>query len=528
MYTQYPFSLKPSVSANLIHMLLLALLAVLTFFRCSREKEVRIDYLGQTPPGSTAALFAPGLISTDGYEHSAPAFSPDGTVVLWTVVNKSYRASMMEMTYQNGLWSAPRRPSFADSLSDDYYPSFSPDGRKLYFSSRRKMPDGYPQTPDMRIWEVERNNNRWADPVPVDTTVSAGHEYAHSIAATGTFYFSSSLGEGTSLNLRRSAKVNGTYDAPLLLPYNINSVGYEDGPYVAPDESFLIFESQRPEGTNGGIDLYISFRTEDNEWGTPVNMGPEVNSEKAERFARLSPDGKYLFFGSNRNMSDTNWGFDIYWIDAKIIEDLRKNGSSGKRIEQPLGQELMAALYSADMEASSALLKEWLKTHPSSIDATSIYSSVLRKQKQYAEAEQLLSKIPSSWKENSTIIMESALAKFGVNKDDEAVRMLAPILGEGEQLHERNLYMAKALLDMRLFDRSDEYFERAMTVSPASYPYYDRARTYARLGEKDKAFAALEKTAAFGNNSRTEFEDDPALAALKSDPRWKTFLESVK
>lgn len=509
-------------------MLMLGLLAVLAFFRCSPEKEVRIVYLGQTLPGPTATLFAPGLISTDGYEHSAPSFSPDGTVVLWTVVNKSYRASMMEMTCENGLWSAPRRPSFADSLSDDYYPSFSPDGRKLYFSSRRKMPGGYPQTPDMRIWEVERDNNGWADPVPVDTAVSEGHEYAHSITATGTFYFSSALGDGTSLNIRRSAKVSGSYDAPLLLPYNMNSVGYEDGPYVAPDESFLIFESQRPEGTNGGIDLYISFRTEGNGWGTPVNMGPAVNSEKAERFARLSPDGKYLFFGSNRNMSDTNWGFDIYWIDAKIIEELRKNGSSGERIEQPLGQELMTALYSADTEASAALLKEWLKAHPTSIDATAIYSSVLRKQKQYAEAEQLLSKIPSSWEENGTIIMELALVKFGMNKDDEAIRTLAPILGEGEQLRERYLYMAKSLLDMTLFDRSDEYFDRAMKISPASYPYFDRARMYARLGEKDKAFAALEKTAGFGNNSRTEFEDDPALAALKSDPRWKTFLESVE
>src|SRR6185295_7407086 len=72
---------------------------------CSRQKS--IDYLGQASPGLKAELFAPGIISTKNYEHSAPAFSPDGTVVLWTVVSKSYRASMMEMKYENGKWSSP-------------------------------------------------------------------------------------------------------------------------------------------------------------------------------------------------------------------------------------------------------------------------------------------------------------------------------------------------------------------------------------------------------------------------------------
>ena len=104
-----------------------------------KQKNAGINYLGQNPPGVTAELFSPGLISTDSMEHSSPAFSPDGKVVLWTVLNQSYRASMMEMNFENGKWSTPHRPTFADSTADDYYPSFSPDGKKLYFSSRRRV-----------------------------------------------------------------------------------------------------------------------------------------------------------------------------------------------------------------------------------------------------------------------------------------------------------------------------------------------------------------------------------------------------
>jgi hypothetical protein len=42
-----------------------------------------------------------------------------------------------------------------------------------------------------------------------------------------------------------------------------------------------------------------------------------------ERFPRLSPDGKYFFFASNRDKSEGKVGFDYYWIDARIIDELR-------------------------------------------------------------------------------------------------------------------------------------------------------------------------------------------------------------
>jgi hypothetical protein len=506
---------------------ILLLFAMVVSWCCSTDGETSINYLGQDPPGPRAELFAPGLISTDSMEHSAPSFSPEGKIVLWTVLDRTYHASMMEMTFENGKWSSPHLASFADSTADDYYPSFSPDGTKLYFSSRRKVPAGYEDNGSIRIWEVELTEHGWGLPVPIDTLVSDGEEYAHSITSEGTLYFSSSRGGSTNWNLLRSKKVNGVYTRPELLPYSINSVGYEDGPYVAPDESFLIFDSQRPDGLGGGIDLYISFKKEGEGWMIPVNMGPKVNSHAAERFARLSPDGKYFFFGSTRNASATKSGFDIFWIDAGILDELRKEATAQTTIDEPLGRDIIASLRTDKIDSASSQLKRWLTLHPNSLDATVVYSSLLRKQKHCQEAERILKQNPVRWPENTAVIMEKALVKFGLDNDAEALRILSPILVEGDQLRDRYIYLSRALLDMERFEISDDYFEKAMKLHASPSPYFSRGCAYAKLGQKDKAFLALNKAVDLGMGVRKEYEDNPDLVSLMNDARWKMLMERL-
>ncbi len=509
--------------------ILVGLLAIIVLLNCRSQGKRQIDYIGQMPPGMVAELFAPGIVSTSSMEHSAPAFSNDGSVVLWTVVDNNYHGFLLEMKYDQGKWSVPQKPSFADSIADDYYPSFSVDGKKLYFSSRRKLPEGYPKVGDMRIWEVERNQNGWGKPVPLDTTVSQGQDYAHSITKNGTLYFSSSLGGGTNWNIRKSDYINGRQSRPVLLPYSINSVDYEEGPYISPDESFLILESQRPDGIEGSIDLYISFKNKSGFWTIPVNMGSKINSKYAERFARLSPNGKYLFFASTRNQSVNNKGFDIYWIDAKVIDELRNDETVKMTIEQPLGDAIIDALFRSDTERSAGFLKQWLSLYPDCLDAIVIYSSILRKQQNYSQAEQLLSNKAGKWNENISMIMEMALVKFGVNKDDEAVRLLAPILVDGDQLRERYVYLSGALLDIEKLKTSDEYFEKAMAIFPSSFPYFNRACALARKGQTDKAFEALDKAVEYGGyNARSDYETNTDLQSLQSDARWKLLMEKLK
>ncbi|MBK9491701.1 MAG: PD40 domain-containing protein [Haliscomenobacter sp.] len=341
--------------------------------------------------------------------------------------------------------------------------------------------------------------------------------------------FSSALGGGTNWNIQRSTLQNGRYTQPQVLPFSINSVDYEEGPYIAPDESFLIFESIRPEGIEGSLDLYISFKNKAGQWSLPLNMGPKINSGSSERFASLSPDGKYLFFGSSRNQAPDRPGFDIFWIDASVIDELKQSRAAQTLIEPALGETIIGALYQNDVETAAPALKKWLALYPQNLDATVIYSSTLRKQKQYASAAQVLNNVADQWKNNTNILMERALVQFGLNKEEEANKILSPLLVEGDQLRERYLYLAVALLDMAKIQPSEAYFEKAMSIHTSSYPYFNRACTLARMGEKDRAFAALNQAVTYGSLVlKTDYQNVADLKPLESDVKWKLLMARLK
>ena len=90
----------------------------------------------------------------------------------------------------------------------------------------------------------------------------------------------------------------------------------DGAPGVAPDESFLVFNSVRPRGL-GGADLYLSLRQSDGTWTTPRNLGPRVNSAYLDICPYISPDKKYLFFTRSNGFSSKKHSADIYWVELK-------------------------------------------------------------------------------------------------------------------------------------------------------------------------------------------------------------------
>jgi Tol biopolymer transport system component len=282
-----------------------------------------INYLNQKPPGKVAEIFAPGIFSTSALEHAAPAFSPDGKTVLWSVMKvPSYQLFLLEMNFENGKWSSAHSPSFSDTTVNEVYPCFSPDGNNLYFSSDRITGPSSPRK--NRLWYVNREATGWSEAKVLDTVKNENGIYANSIAGNWSRYLSIGISGNMDWNIFQSDR-SGKIKA---LPSHINSKGYEDGPFIAPDESYLIFESDRPTTVQGNLDLYISFRKKNGEWTEPRNMGATINTNWAERFARVSPDGRYLFFG--RNIGN---GFDIYWISAAIIGELKLQAAKDGMVE---------------------------------------------------------------------------------------------------------------------------------------------------------------------------------------------------
>ena len=298
--------------------LLFSLLAVL--FGCAQKEDFPVlsgSYLGQKPPGMTPELFAPGIISTDMLEADA-AFAQKAEILLFNRIfpDKPYEIFLTEV--KNGRWTKPVPAPF-NSDNNDWDFKFAPDDRTLYFTSVRPIESGGKPLKNANIWSTEITASGWSEPKMLDFPVNTEeHEAYPSVTIDGTLYFfsirSDTFGDA---DLYRSRLVDGKYLKVENLGSQINTGHTEADAFIAPDESYIIFCSDRPGGS-GMYDLYISFRQRDGNWTEPENLGEDINTEISETCPSVTIDNKYLFFTVGKE------GYaNIYWVDAKIIEDLK-------------------------------------------------------------------------------------------------------------------------------------------------------------------------------------------------------------
>lgn len=102
----------------------------------------------------------------------------------------------------------------------------------------------------------------------------------------------------------------GKYSAPTKLGDNINSPHVEAKPYIAPDESYLVFSSHRPDGGK-----MMSRKDADGNWTAPVGIN-DLLGDNMISLQGISPDGRYAFLNGSE---DGLFGF--YWIDAAVLKD---------------------------------------------------------------------------------------------------------------------------------------------------------------------------------------------------------------
>ncbi|MDR6982675.1 hypothetical protein J2X32_001293 [Rheinheimera pacifica] len=256
-------------------------------------------YLGQKPPGSTPEIFAPGIVSTEGWEVIG-AFTPELNEFYFIRDSKeSEKQEMVVFKSTNNRW---HESVFSPRVGT---PLFSPDGNIMHLGKRYRE-----RTGEGEGWSDMKSLGSPFDSLPIMRL---------SASSKGTYYFDEFKRDFTG-DIRYSRLVDGKYEEPKLLGKEINS-GKSFHPFIAADESYLIFDSKR-EGGYGDSDLYISYRQPDDTWGEPINLGNKINTEGWEAMASVTSDGKYLFF--NRNLTPGNHeNVDIFWVDAQFIETLR-------------------------------------------------------------------------------------------------------------------------------------------------------------------------------------------------------------
>lgn len=280
-------------------------------------------YLGQKPPGMTPEVFAPGIISTKNHNEALFCAYMDGdSLFLFTRSSPGTEGLIYYPIYimalKDGEWTEPYLGAFHNKPCDQNLPII-PDGKTLYFGSRRSL-DGRGESPKgFNIWVVRRIVDGFSHPKMLDPPVNSDeYDICPSAAKNGTLYFFSERGGGFGrADIYRSRLIDGKYTEVENIGELVNTKNDEIDPFIAADESYLIYCSKTLDGY-GGHDLYITFRKKDGSWTEPVNMGPEINSSAYDWIPYVTSDGKYFFFTSDRSGD-----FDIYWVDAKIIEKLR-------------------------------------------------------------------------------------------------------------------------------------------------------------------------------------------------------------
>lgn len=283
---------------------ILILVGILSLHACNTKKEltkgsdvptIENPYLGQKPPGLKPELFAPELVSTGDLEIEG-VFAPDMKEFYFTRQTKGDVPRTHVIKYENGAW----HESSAEPRLGEI--SIATDGNTMYLGNQYKERTA-------SGWSEMKSLGPLFDSIPIMRLTASKH---------GTYVFDEREEIGT---LRYSKLVDGKREKPVKFNEEINTGKWTGHPFIAADESYLIWDSERMGGY-GASDLYISFRQKDGSWGSAINLGKDINTKDDNAFGSVTPDGKYLLFHT-LNLNEGDGVANIFWVDAQFIETLR-------------------------------------------------------------------------------------------------------------------------------------------------------------------------------------------------------------
>jgi WD40 repeat protein len=265
------------------------------------SSSIEDGYFGEEPPGLIPQLFAPKIVSPEGLFEGGK-FSPDMKEFYFSRKNGKYeRRTFFVIRYENGKWGQ-------ESETDIRWPLFSEDGNMIYGGMEYR----------------DKTATGWSEPKSQGEFLK---DQAHgiSLSSKGTYYFGFDQ-KDTIGSIRYSRLIDGKREIPVKMSKEINTGAWIAHPFIAPDESYLMWDAER-EGGYGDSDCHISFRQKDGSWGAAINMGAQINTTSSESSPRVTQDGKYFFFSRGdwevKEDGSTNWVGRTYWVDVQVIENLR-------------------------------------------------------------------------------------------------------------------------------------------------------------------------------------------------------------
>lgn len=268
-------------------------------------------WFGQKEPGAIPEIFAPDLISMKGRYEFGISFSPNLDELYFTVLETG-KGKAPEIHYskvENGYWSQPQKANFSNGkLYFELLPHVSFHHSRLYFSGRLN------ESKDSNgIWYATRQADGWSEPQKLDITHQKGRFSDINIGKNGEVL----LTNMAERKLYNAKSKNGKFSVPEPLDIDFGLHGY-----ISPEQDYLLVNArEHNDEKRRDNDLFVCFKKDDGTWSTPVRLGNQINSTHSETVARVSPDGKFLFFGRYNEPDSVS---NIYWVSTDVIHDLKK------------------------------------------------------------------------------------------------------------------------------------------------------------------------------------------------------------
>jgi outer membrane protein OmpA-like peptidoglycan-associated protein len=204
-----------------------------------------------------------------------------------------------------------------NSNADEYFPYLTNDGRTIFYTSRKN------ERADENLFFSTSPKGEWRIGEKVISFNTDENEGMTTLVRDGRRMFFTACQRPQVLGPCDiwEAKLDGYQVFPEgpVIGY-ANSGSWESQASISCDGSQLFFASDR-EGGQGGTDIWMSQRMEDNRWSEPVNLGPKVNTDGDEEAPFISNDGRVLYFSStghlglgeqdmfmSRLQPDSTWG----------------------------------------------------------------------------------------------------------------------------------------------------------------------------------------------------------------------------
>lgn len=285
--------------------------------------ELTGNYMGQRVPDKGPRIFAPDIVTTKYMLHGNVVISPDGNEIFWSTWSPApdtseEKSRILTSRLENGKWTKPEIAPFSKIGYDDDSPFISPDGKKLFFVSRRPLKPGNEKSTKENIWYLTRQGNNWVNPTPLESVNHIDLHWQISVDLIGNLYFSGMDSERKNFNEIYCSKFeNGSYSKPEKLESSVNSENREGSPYVSPAGDYLVFQRASQQGMQMG--LFISFKKEDGTWTEAKSIVQTAKIQPTSQCPVVTHDGKYLFY-----IAGYYSNFGAFWTGTGFIEEMKK------------------------------------------------------------------------------------------------------------------------------------------------------------------------------------------------------------